>query len=231
MSRNLLSHALRLASTSALLILVSACTDIETGFDGAYESVFGDSTPSQKIGVKSSAAAPYQDVKAADVAQNDPLIELGSMSDKAPEAIEGEEANVSAEASVPSSLIIPPVDAVPPAEAAAVVDTAPSVADAGGAALLTVRFNQPHVYYDDALAKAVNEAEKAKPDVIYEVLSNMPNLSSLPPDQQDKLSKRGQNNLRNVVIKMQQMGVPPQRIRVANQTLTLRSQEIQVFVR
>ena len=204
MPHSLMSRAARLVAISLLLASATACTEVNQ----AYNDVFGDDKQSQKVGERSAAAAPYQDVKAEEAR----AVELGSMSGK---PLEMTEAAAAPEQEQP----------VPVAEPAPVAN------DAASFALLTVRFNQPHVYYDDALAQAVNQAEKAKPDVNYDVLSNMPNLSSLSPEQQEKLSKRGQSNLRNVVIKMQQMGVPPERIRVADQTLALRSQEIQVFVR
>jgi hypothetical protein len=108
---------------------------------------------------------------------------------------------------------------------------APTPIAANSVALLTIRFNQPHVNYDDALTSAVKQAETVKPGVSYDVLSTMPDLSSLAPDQQQKLASRGKDNLRNVAVKLQQLGVQAERIRIAEQTLKIRSQEIQIYVR
>lgn len=109
---------------------------------------------------------------------------------------------------------------------------APQPAPANSVALLTVRFNQPHVYYDDALTSAVKQSETLKPGMVqYDVLSTVPDLSSLAPDQQAKLASRAKDNLRNVVVKLQQLGVQADRIRIAEQTMKIRSQEIQVYVR
>jgi hypothetical protein len=209
--------------------------------EDAYDNVMGNETPpANSVAIKSPQAAPVQGVHAGDLGQPAPQqpVELGSMSDPvtlaAPPMTQG---------GVPA-----PIVPQPPANQQAMNQMAPAAAPAPGGvvdntqmpsvvaqepavALLTVRFNQPHVYYDDALTKSVQAAERAKSGVIYEVLSTVPDLSTLPPEQQQKLSGRAKDNLRNVVVKMQQQGVTAERIRIAEQTLKVRSQEIQVYVR
>ncbi len=238
-------------STSALILALSAvsgCSTLENTYDSAYDGMFGSDTASTpKMGVKSPAAAPVQDVKADDLNTQpvEPAVELGSMSDK---PIESPQATAmatppetTAAAETPVATSQPAVTETPQAAPAAIqeqpapapVAEAPAIVPSTSLsnAFLTIRFNQPHVYYDDALTGAVQQAEKAKPGVVYDVLSTVPDLSVLPPDQQQKLKSRAQDNLRNVVIRLQQLGVPAARIRMAEQTLRIRSQEIQLFVR
>lgn len=121
---------------------------------------------------------------------------------------------------------------VAPAPVAPAAMAAPTpAADTQSVALLTIRFNQPHVYYESALTSAVQQAEQAHPGIIYEVLSTVPDLSVLPADQKTKLESRAKDNLRNIVVKMQQLGIPASRIRIAEQIMRIRSQEVQIFVR
>lgn len=223
------SRTSRFLSTTAILAVLaatSACSDMQT----AWDDMVGNDTTTQKVEVKSPAAAPVQDVKTTEIDANKP-VELGSISDKgAPTGgsaadLTAPPANVATSAPAPEAAITP----VPsPAPAAA---PAPAPVAANSVALLTIRFNQPHVYYEDALTQAVQAAEKAKPGIQYDVLSTVPDLTSLPADQQEKLAARAKDNLRNVVTRMQAVGVSADRIRIAEQTLKIRSQEIQLFVR
>lgn len=207
----------------ALMLALSACADMESTFD----DLMGNEKPAPKVAVKSPAAAPVQEVKTIDNSKSE-TVELGSVRDNSLD-------NAPKTQGAPEADLTQPVlaaDAQPAPAVAPAAAPAPAPAASGpAAALLTIRFNQPHVYYDDALANAVKLAENAKPGVVYDVLSTVPDLSSLPADQQDKLSARAKDNLRNVVMKMQQQGVPAERIRIADQTLRIRSQEIQLFVR
>jgi len=194
--------ALRLFSKTALLAALLATAGCEN-----MENPFDRTDTSPKVEVKSPAAAPVQDVKADEIK---PAEELGSIS-------------------------APPIDnndkIVPSAPQEVQKQAEPAPVAANSVALLTVRFNQPHVYYDDALTSAVQAAEAAKSGVMYDVLSTVPDLTSLPADQQTKLAGRAKDNLRNVVTKMQTLGVSSDRIRIAEQTLKIRSQEIQIYVR
>lgn len=210
------SAILRQTALLAALMTMTACSTM----NDTYNELMGDETAptEQKVGVKSPAAAPVQSVNTQEITTNTPTtstqtVELGSMSDK---PLSAPPQTITAQAPEPAA----------PAPAAA-----PAPIASNTVALLTIRFNQPHVYYEDALTQAVKSAEQAKPGVMYEVLSTIPDLSSLTQDQQDKLSARAKDNLHNVVVKMQQQGVSPDRIRIADQTLKIRSQEIRIFVR
>lgn len=236
MSTSRYTRTLTKTALLAILGLTSACAQMED----AYDSVMGNETPpANSVAIKSPQAAPVQSVRAGDLGQPAPQqpVELGSMSDPAtlaaPPAAQGMPAPIVPQPPANQQAMNQMAPAAAPTPGGVVDNTQmPSVvAQEPAVALLTVRFNQPHVYYDDALAKSVQAAERAKSGVIYEVLSTVPDLSTLPPDQQQKLSGRAKDNLRNVVVKMQQQGVNAERIRIAEQTLKVRSQEIQVYVR
>ena len=233
-------HFISVSALFLALSLTGACSTLE----GAYDDMLGNNNTAPKVAVKSPNAAPVQLVNTQDLstppmannfAPNQP-VELGSMNDQAATTM-GQPALVTQIA--PEQPIVPmqpaPAETAPVMMEQATAPVAPTPAIVPSAslrnALLTVRFNQPHVYYDDALASAVSQAENAKPGVVYDVLSTVPDLSVLPAEQQQKLSGRAKDNLRNVVVKMQQMGVPADRIRIAEQVLKIRSQEIQLFVR
>lgn len=216
----------RFLSTTALLAVLattSACSDMQA----AWDDMVGNE-PAPKVGVSSPAAAPVQDVKTNEIDPNRP-VELGSISDK-PATIDAQaEKLATPPASVTTTTTTTTVTSEP--APAPVVAAAPAPVAANAIALLTIRFNQPHVYYEDSLTQAVQAAEKARPGVQYDVLSTVPDLTSLPLDQQEKLAARAKDNLRNVVTRMQAVGVSADRIRIAEQTLKVRSQEIQLFVR
>ena len=218
-----------LTATASLAVLAStaACSTMEGAYNSMSDTLGIGSEPQSaqaRTGVRSPAAAPVEDVKTAEIDTPAQPVELGRLSD-------GVVNTAPAEKIIPIRPSAPaPQRAI--AEAAPVTMPKPTAPIASNtAALLTIRFNQPHVNYDDALAQSVAAAESVKPGVLYEVLSTVPDLSSLPPDAQQKLSVRAQDNLRNVVMKMQQQGVSGDRIRIADQTIKIRSQEIRVFVR
>lgn len=223
MFQSRLSHIACKIAFLAALTATTACTTLENAYDSVDNSLSGSKeyqAAPTKIEVKSPAAAPVQGVNAAEIANADRPVELGSMTDNALKGASNM-GNSAAEAATSTVQAI-----VPTAPAAA-----PAPVASNTTALLTIRFNQPHVYYDDALNQAVGVAEKTKQGVVYEVLSTVPDLSSLAPDMQQKLSARAKDNLRNVVVKMQQQGVTADRIRIAEQTLKIRSQEVRIFVR
>lgn len=238
MSNHTVSRLLNTTALIAILAAASGCTQVENAYHSAYQSVMGDDKEYKdsktKVEVKTPAAAPIQDVKEAEITQPAaaPALTTPPMSDTKPVELGAAHDNSLDSAPATQSAATPVAEAPAVKEAPkTAATTAPTANNAGSLPLLTVRFNQPHVYYDDALGKAVSEAEKAKPGVTYDVLSTVPDLSSLAPDQQTKLAGRAKDNLRNVVMKMQQLGVSADRIRIADQTLKIRSQEIQIYVK
>lgn len=237
-------------------VLLSACNEVGRvydrayqGVDGAYDSMFSSSKKPQvsptKVEVTTPVAAPYLDVKANEVqnaaspANTAQPVELGAMRDAEPLSVAAQSA--APEVAQPAitrkinSPLAAPKAAAPVAEKAAApaLPTPPAATasvDTLGSPVMVVRFNQGHVYYDDALIKVVNAAEKARPGASYSVVSRLPDLSTLTADQQANIATRSSENLRDVVAIIQQQGVAASRIKIANQKAPVKSQEIAVFV-
>lgn len=79
--------------------------------------------------------------------------------------------------------------------------------------LLEIAFSQNRVYYERALATGVSAAERAKPGVIYEVVSYMP-TSGGSPSQNQRMNEEARDNLRGVLEALRAQGVPDSRIRM-----------------
>ncbi|MEJ0009595.1 MAG: hypothetical protein WDN72_03135 [Alphaproteobacteria bacterium] len=93
-------------------------------------------------------------------------------------------------------------------------------------ALVVIRFNQAHVYYEDSLYGAISQAVAAKPDVMFDVVSYAPNGSD-----KSRWQQVASGDTQAVVASMERMGVPASRIRVSGQYLDgIRYDEVHVFV-
>ncbi len=114
--------------------------------------------------------------------------------------------------------------------AAVIAMPAPSFAVAAGAQpLVTIRFNQPRVYFDQQLYSAIEKAVAVKPEVMFEVVSYAPVTGNAQTDKQWQ-AVAGRNT-RSVIATMTQIGVPMERIRVTGVSQSgLRYDETQVFV-
>jgi len=96
--------------------------------------------------------------------------------------------------------------------------------------LLVIRFNQQHVYFDRVLRQAVESAEKAKADALYDVVSIVPTGGN-NAQQNERLSANAAGNLGSVVQELQNLGVQPSRIHSTTQSsASATAQEIQIFV-
>jgi len=105
--------------------------------------------------------------------------------------------------------------AKPAATASAAPTSAPAAAPAQqeNKPLVEINFDKNYVDYASTLSQGVRAAEKAKPGVVYTVVSYLPATS--PSSLQNKrMNERAETNLRAVVETMKQNGVPPSRIRV-----------------
>lgn len=111
--------------------------------------------------------------------------------------------------------------------------TAPALgaAEAGAVPpLVTIRFNQPRVYFDQQLYGAIAKAVAVKPEVTFEVVSLAPVTGNAQTDQQWQAVAG--HNTRAVIRVMNQIGVPSDRIRIRGQAQPgLRYDETWVFVR
>lgn len=106
----------------------------------------------------------------------------------------------------------------------------PKAANAASEPLITIRFNQQRVYFDQQLYGVIAKAVEIKPDLMFDVISLAPVTGNENTDKQwQALAGR---NTRSVVTVMTQMGVPMERINVRGQsTPGIRYDETQVFVR
>jgi hypothetical protein len=118
-----------------------------------------------------------------------------------------------------------PVDAAKPAAAV----TSDAKAKEEQKPLLEVTFDKNYVNYSDALNQGVAAAEKAKPNVVYNVKSYLPAES--PSSLQNKrMSERAMNNLDAVVDSLRRDGVPAERIHVSTEQGTGDSDSVKLFV-
>jgi hypothetical protein len=94
--------------------------------------------------------------------------------------------------------------------------------------LVVIRFNQPRVYYDKQLYSAISQAVAAKPDVMFEVVSNAPLTGNGSTDEQ--WIKTASRNTQAVVASMQTIGIPMQRMRVTGKAMPgLRYDETHIY--
>lgn len=102
--------------------------------------------------------------------------------------------------------------------------------DDGRVPLVTVRFNQARVYFDQQLYGAVAKAVSAKPEVMFDVVAYAPSTGNVEADKRwQSVSGR---NTRAVVKAMTDMGVPMSRMNVVGQSQTgLKFDETRVYVR
>lgn len=104
-----------------------------------------------------------------------------------------------------------------------------AVAVEGAQPLVTIRFNQPQVYFDKQLYGAIEKALAIKPDVLFDVVSFAPEGANAEATK--KWQAVAGRNTRSVIAAMTGMGVPMDRISVTGQSQAgLRYDETQVFV-
>lgn len=95
--------------------------------------------------------------------------------------------------------------------------------------LLVVRFNQDRVYYQQSLYSVISRAVQAKPSVMFNIITLIPQTGDSSFDK--KSTVEAQTNTNTLVRDMVQMGVPQNRIRVSYQNgSNLQSSELHMFV-
>lgn len=95
--------------------------------------------------------------------------------------------------------------------------------------LMIIRFNQDKVFYKRPLYRAMHEAVTAAPDVLFHVVSYIPQKQSAEHNQRAR--RLAQQHLQMVVGEMQKMGVSAAQIRTASEPdYRLRYDEIHIFV-
>lgn len=95
--------------------------------------------------------------------------------------------------------------------------------------LVTIRFNQPRVYFDKQLYAAVSQAVAIKPDVTFDVVSLAPATGNPQIDAQ--WQQVASHNTQAVLAVMRNIGVPLNQIRVTGRSQAgLMNDETQLFV-
>lgn len=95
--------------------------------------------------------------------------------------------------------------------------------------LLVLRFNQERIYYQQPLYTAISRAVQAKPGVMFNIITLIPQTGDARDNQQSTVA--AQTNTNMVVGDMVKMGVPQNRIRVSYQNgSNLDSSEMHLFV-
>lgn len=96
--------------------------------------------------------------------------------------------------------------------------------------LVVIRFNQRKVNYEQSLYMAVSQAVSAKPDVVFDLVSYVPNGTN--PEMSQKLMSEASVHLREVADNLVRMGIPAQRLNVTSELEpSIRFDEVHVFVR
>jgi hypothetical protein len=88
----------------------------------------------------------------------------------------------------------------------------PAVAAYAAEPLVTIRFNQPNIHFEQQVHGAISKAVAVKPQVTFEVVSQAP--ASANPAYASQAQQIASQNTRRVVEAMLAMGVPPGRIAV-----------------
>ena len=84
-------------------------------------------------------------------------------------------------------------------------------------ALVTIRFNQERVYYDQQLYGAISKAVGVKPSVTFDVVAYAPSTGNAAVDAQ--WQQAASAHAQAVVASMQNLGVPLSRMNVSGQHL------------
>lgn len=86
-------------------------------------------------------------------------------------------------------------------------------ASANDIPLVVIRFNQRRVFFEKPLYNAVAKAVAVKPNVVFDVVSFVPQGSS--SDSQERLDANAAGQQGQVVKTLQQIGIPRNQIRVS----------------
>ena len=234
------SRVVRATLVLTLAVAASACQHMNNA-QNAVSEVFSPYSPTPtpkatatKVETIVPTSAPVLPVT---VNKSEPVT-LGQMSDDKKLPLSAPSAPMSTPA--PSAAPVAIQESTPAATPSPVVASAPASSPApskalaavklDGKPLMVIRFNQNHVYYESALTKVIQTSERTKPNLVYNLVSVLPNISTLPADQQAKILSRSNENMRSVATLIQQLGVPADRIHVAKQEFPVKAQEIKIFV-
>lgn len=96
--------------------------------------------------------------------------------------------------------------------------------------LVIIRFNQPRIYFEQQLYGAISKAIAAKPEVMFDLVSNVPATGDTGLD--TKWQATARHNTQAVLKSMMDMGVPSSRMTTrAQPSRGVEFDEVHVFVR
>lgn len=105
-----------------------------------------------------------------------------------------------------------------------------AVAPSVGRLLVLIRYNQPHVDYEEQLSKAIGTAMEHRPNATFSVVAVAP--SSGDSTDLAKAQQEAHRNAEAVKRSLMQLGLSPSRISMANaQIQTAQTPEVHVYVR
>ncbi len=95
--------------------------------------------------------------------------------------------------------------------------------------LLVIRFNQPHVYFEQSLKTAVQRAVEVKPDVRFRLVQMLPDASN--EDAHEAAKRDGQKHLASVVTALRNLRIPNERMQIIRQERPdVATDEVHIFV-
>lgn len=96
--------------------------------------------------------------------------------------------------------------------------------------LVIIRFNQPRIYYEKQLYRAVAKAVGMKPSVVFDLVSYVPTVAD--PKRNAGWQITARQNVQSVMNSLSRMGVPPSRVSYrAVAAPEAEYDEVHVFVR
>jgi hypothetical protein len=103
-------------------------------------------------------------------------------------------------------------------------------AESTGTPVMIIRFNQELIDYDKPLQKVAKSAIAAKPSVLFDIVSVVPETDSRSDN--SKLKERSEFLTNQVIETLQLNGAKPEQIRTTFQNSTIaESGEVHIFVR
>ena len=100
----------------------------------------------------------------------------------------------------------------------------------GTVPLVTIRYDGAEFTYDDALATAIEAARARKADASFDIVTAVPAKGT--PGEQARTIEQGQGDAAEVMSKMADDGVTPDRIHLSARTdPTITAREVRVYVR
>ncbi|HEX4111645.1 MAG TPA: hypothetical protein VH020_03840 [Stellaceae bacterium] len=116
------------------------------------------------------------------------------------------------------------------AAAATPVPEAPPAAPGERRPLVTIRFDHPHIAFEQALYTALSRALQRKPNASFELVAVSP--SSGDAAQVSRYAGEAKRNAQNVMHALSRMGLPAERLALSAMTSEqARTSEVQIFVR